>query len=136
MARFGFNGGFKGGFRGGTSRSGRPSSGKGASRGGSQNGGTRSSGNKSSKGVRVYSLYDSKGKRTYVGSTNNPARRASEHAKTGKLPKGGKLKVESKSMSRQAAQRLEARKIQGYRQRTGSLPKFNRTANGQYRFWD
>ena len=125
----------RGGFRGGSSRSGRPSSGRGASRGGSQNRRTRSSANKSSKGVRVYSLYDSKGKRTYVGSTNNPARRASEHAKSGKLTKGGELKVESRSMSRQDAQRLEARKIQGYRQRTGSLPKYNRTANGQYRLW-
>lgn len=136
MARFGFNGGFKGGFRGGASRSNKPSGGKSASRGGSRSGGTRSASNKPSKGVRVYSLYDSNGKRTYVGSTNNPTRRASEHAKSGKLAKGGKLKVESKSMSRQAAQRLEARKIQGYQQRTGSLPKFNRTANGQYRFWD
>ena len=132
MARFGFRGGFKGG----TSRSGRASIGRGSSRPISRGGGKRSTSSKSSKSVKVYSLYDSKGKRTYVGSTNNPARRASEHAKSGKLTKGGKLKVESKTMSRQAAQRLEASKIQGYRQRTGSLPKYNRTADGQYRLWD
>ena len=136
MARFGFGGGFKGGFKGGTSRSGKGSSGRGSSKLGSRGGGKRPTSSKASKGVKVYSLYDSKGKRTYVGSTNNPARRASEHAKSGKLAKDGKLKVESKSLSRQAAQRLEAKKIQGYRHRTGSLPKFNRTANGQYRFWD
>ena len=126
----------RGGFRGSASRSSRASSGRGSSGGGSRRGATRSSGSKSSRGVRVYSLYDSSGKRTYVGSTNNPARRTSEHAKSGKLAKGGKLKVESKPLSRQAAQRLEAKKIQGYRQRTGSLPKYNRTADGQYRLWD
>lgn len=136
MARFGFAGGSRGGSKGGASRSSRASSGRGSSRAGSKGGGKRLTSSKAAKSVRVYSLYDSNGKRTYVGSTNNPARRASEHAKSGKLAKGGKLKVESKSMSRQAAQRLEAKKIQGYRQRTGSLPKFNRTSTGQYRFWD
>lgn len=35
-------------------------------------------------------------------------------------------------MSRSAAQQLEARKIQGYRSRTGKLPRHNRTSDGQY----
>ena len=80
----------------------------------------------------AYSIYNSRGKRIYVGSTNNPGRRAAQHAKDGKLPGGGELVVESKPMSRSAAQQLEARKIQSYRRRTGKLPRLNRTSDGQY----
>ena len=80
----------------------------------------------------MYSIYDSKGIRTYVGSTNNPERRADQHRKSGKLAKGGKLAVESKPISRKAAERLEAKKIQGYKRRTGRLPEHNKTADGRY----
>ena len=83
-------------------------------------------------GVVAYSIYNSRGKRIYVGSTNSPGRRASQHARDGKLPHGGELVVESRPMSREAAQQLEARKIQGYRRRTGRLPRHNRTSDGQY----
>lgn len=82
----------------------------------------------------VYSIYDSRGKRTYVGTTNNPRRRAAEHARSGKLTKRGKFAVESKHTARSSAESLEARKIQGYRRRTGRLPKYNKTPDGQYRF--
>ena len=93
----------------------------------------RSNRNSSKKsGVVAYSIYNSGGKRTYVGTTNNPERRAGEHRKTGKLARGGKLVVESKRMPRQAAERLEAKKIRGYKQRVGRLPKDNKTSDGQY----
>ena len=50
----------------------------------------------------AYSIYDRDNKRTYIGSTNNPRRRASEHAKSGKLEPGGKLVVESRKMTRKS----------------------------------
>lgn len=92
---------------------------------------------RSSEGdVVVYSNYDSRGRRTYIGSTNNPDRRAAQHIRSGKLRKGGKLVVESKPMSRRSAEKLEARKIQGYRRRTGRLSKHNKTPDGRYRSRD
>ena len=138
MARFGFRGGgFKGSrSSGGGSRSAARRSGGSASSPGRRSSNRDQSGGKSSQeGVVAYSIYNSRGKRTYVGSTNNPERRATQHAKSGKLTRGSKLVVESKSMSRSAAQRLEAKKIQGYRSRTGQLPRHNRTSDGQYRIW-
>jgi predicted GIY-YIG superfamily endonuclease len=107
----------------GTKRSG-PATGRGDSR----NSGT-------SKNVVAYSVYDSNGKRTYIGSTNNPGRRASEHAKSGKLKRGGSLVVESGPMTRGAAQRLETKKLAGYRSRTGRLPKGNKAPDGQFRLF-
>ena len=137
MARFGFMGGGRsGGFRSssGGRRSGGPRRGASSSAGRSR--GRRSHSNskpKSSRGgVSVYSLYSSSGKRTYVGSTIDPNRRAAQHTKHGKLEKGGKMVVESKPMSRKSAERLEAKKIQGYRRRIGKLPKHNKTGDGQY----
>ena len=93
----------------------------------------RSGPKKTSQGdVVAYSIYNSRGKRTYVGSTNNPERRAAQHAKNGKLKRGSKMVVESKPMSRKAAERLEAKKIEGYRRRTGQLPRTTKTSDGQY----
>ena len=80
----------------------------------------------------AYSIYDRDNKRTYIGSTNNPRRRASEHAKSGKLEPGGKLVVESRKMTRKSAQNLEGKKIRGYHNRTGKLPKNNFTSNGRW----
>ena len=59
--------------------------------------GARSS---SQKGVVAYSIYNSKGKRTYVGTTANPKRRAARHSQSGKLTRGGKLLVELNRMPR------------------------------------
>ena len=84
----------------------------------------------------VYSIYDSKGKRTYVGTTNNPGRRASQHARAGKLTRGGEMVVESGRMSRKSAEKLEARKIQVHQRWTGRLPRHNKTSDGQYHLWD
>ena len=82
--------------------------------------------------VVAYSIYSSRGKRTYVGTTNDPDRRAGEHENAGKLKRGGRLVVESKRMSRKAAEQLEAKKIRGYKRRMGRLPKDNKTSDGQY----
>ena len=124
------------GFRGGgRSRSAGRSSRRGASSGSSKSSKSRTGKSPQSKAV-VYSIYNSRGKRTYVGMTNNPGRRAAQHARSGKLTGGGELVVESGRMPRRSAERLEAKKIQGYRSRTGQLPKHNKTSDGQYRFWD
>lgn len=125
MARFGFRGGsFRSGSRGSRSA-------------GKRNGGRSSANSKgarssSQKGVVAYSIYNSRGKRTYVGTTADPERRAEQHAKAGKLRRGGKLVVESKRMPRRDAERLEAKKIEGYRRRTGRLPRDNKTSDGRY----
>ncbi|MCE2458937.1 MAG: GIY-YIG nuclease family protein [Dehalococcoidia bacterium] len=127
----GYHGGF-GGRRsfGGRSRTGGRSSGRSRSR--SRSARRAGSSRSSARGVVAYSIYNSSGKRTYIGSTNNPERRAAEHTRDGRLTRGGELVVESRPMSREAAQRLEAKKIQGYRRRTGKLPRLNRTSDGQH----
>ena len=133
MVRRGFRGGGFGGRRSFSGRS-RSVGSDGRRRSTSGTGRARRSGSKktSQSDVVAYSIYNSRGKRTYVGSTNNPERRAAQHAKNGKLKRGGKLVVESGPMSRGAAQHLEAKKIQGYRRRTGRIPAHNKTSDGQY----
>ena len=136
-------GGFRGGARGGSMNAFRGNSGKGGLRSGTKGrthtgastGTIRAGKGRSNKKVVAYSLYDSKGKRTYIGSTNNPTRRETEHIKSGKLKKGGSLVVESPRMSRSDAQRLEAQKLSGYKRRTGQLPKGNKTPDGQFRLF-
>ena len=71
-----------------------------------------------------------------MGTTKDPVRRAAQHARSGKLAKDDKLVVESKRLPRRAAERLEAKKIQGYRSKTGRLPKHNKTPDGQFRLRD
>ena len=82
-----------------------------------------------------YSIYNARGKRPCVDTTNDPERRVAQHARPGKLTRSGELVVKSRPMSRRAAERVEAKKIQGYRSRTGRLPKHNKTSDGQYRLW-
>ena len=127
--------GFRGGFGGRRSFGGRSrAAGRSSGRSRSRSRTARGSGSSRppAKGAVAYSIYNSSGKRTYIGSTNNPERRAAEHARDGRLTRGGELVVESMPMSREAAQRLEAKKIQGYRRRTGKLPRLNRTSDGQH----
>ena len=127
-------GGCRGSFRGRHSFGGRPpSAGRSSGRSRSWRSSRRLGSSRSSRDrVVTYSIYNSRGKRIYVGSTNNPGRRTAQHAKDGRLPRGGQMVVESGPMSRRAAQQLEARKLQGYRRRTGRLPRYNRTSDGQY----
>ena len=96
----------------------------------------RRSGRKSArKDTVAYSLKDRNKKRTYIGSTKNPARREAQHRKSGKLKSGGSLVVESAKMTRRAAERLEGKKLAGYKRRTGRLPKHNTTADGRFHRW-
>jgi predicted GIY-YIG superfamily endonuclease len=87
--------------------------------------------NKVQRNVVAYSIYDSEGRQIYIGTTNDPKRRAAEHYRTGKLEHGGSLVIESDRMTRQNAERLEARKLADYKQRTGRLPKHNKTFDGR-----
>ena len=128
----GFRGGGSGGRRSFSGRSRAAGRSSGRSRSTSRSARRSGSSRSSARGVVTYSIYNSSGKRTYIGSTNNPERRAAEHARDGRLTRGGEMVVESRPTSRDAAQRLEAKKIQGYRRRTGKLPRLNRTSDGQH----
>ena len=57
--------------------------------------GARSKGQVKSRKAVQYSIKDRKGKTKYIGTTNNPTRRAAQHRKTGKLGQGDKLVVET-----------------------------------------
>ena len=122
MARFGFRGGsFRSGSRGNRSSSGRRSAGK--RKGNRSSAKSKGARKASQKGVVAYSIYNSRGKRTYVGTTADPERRAAQHAKAGKLRRGGELVVESKRMPRREAERLEAKKIDGIQEKDGAAAK-------------
>ena len=82
--------------------------------------------------VVQYSIRDPNGKPKYVGSTNNPRARAAQHRDSGKLGKGDQLVVETKPVSRQAAQRVKAAKIGAHRRNHGKNPIHNKTNDGQY----
>ena len=126
---------------------------RGSSGGGSRSGGTSSGGRSQSRGpssssgrsgsqkptgqVRngkavQYSIKSKDGQTKYTGSTNNPTRRAAEHRKTGKLQSGEKLEVQSRPISRQKAEQLEAGRLKGHRQEHGSNPPRNTTGDGKY----
>ena len=70
------------------------------------------------------------GSDTY-GVSNNPSRRATEHKRDGKR---GKLKVETRPMSRAYARRWEARKLAVYRKNhRGKNPVHNKTRSGGWK---
>ena len=116
--------------RGGASRSyGNRSGGRMSARSGR---GSRPKGQvKSGKAVQ-YSIKDRRGKTKYIGTTNNPTRRAAEHRKTGKLARGDKLAVETRAVQRKSAERVEAAKLASHRRRHGRNPKHNTTNDGKY----
>ena len=65
---------------------------------------------------KVYSHYNKKtGKREYVGSTTSVKRRESQHRRSGALTSGKVMVPESGWMHPKAAERLEAKKIGGFR---------------------
>ena len=140
MAR-GFGTGGYGG-RGSSSRGGNGA--KGNSRGNASRTGSRSAGSRSTgtagkpkgqvrdgKAVQ-YSIRDSKGNTKYIGTTNNPARRAGEHRESGKLKGKDKLVVESRAIDRSKAERVEAAKLSSHRQSQGGNPRHNVTSDGKY----
>ena len=124
---------------------------KGYSRGGYRGGARRSSGGKSSTrrsssshssarpkgqikfGKTVqYALVNGKGATKYIGTTNNPSRRAAEHRKTGKLGNGDKLVVQTRAVSRESSERVETAKLASHRLQHGGNPKHNTTNDGKY----
>ena len=79
-----------------------------------------------------YSIKDSKGRTKYIGTTNNPSRRATEHRESGKLGRGDKLVVETKPVARTSAENVEKGKLYSHRQQHGRNPKHNRTNDGKF----
>jgi predicted GIY-YIG superfamily endonuclease len=73
------------------------------------------------------------GKAVYIGSTNDPGRRAREHADSGK--KFDSLQVTSPRISKTEAERREARNINSYKKATGKSPKYNKTSDGKARYY-
>ena len=86
------------------------------------------------KGGRVvqYAIKGKNGQTTYIGSTNNPTRRASQHRKSGKMRPGDKLEVQSRAISRSKAERLESGRLKGHRSAHGRNPRHNVTRDGQF----
>ena len=83
------------------------------------------------RAVRGYALEEGKGRITYYGVTNDPSRRATEHKRDGKR---GKLKVETRPMSRAAARRWERRRLAVYRKNhRGKNPVHNKTRSGGWK---
>ncbi len=81
--------------------------------------------------VRGYTLRDRKGRIKYVGVSNNPRRRAAEHKRDGKR---GKLKVETRPMSRGYARHWEAQKLARHRKtHRGKNPAHNKTRSGGWK---
>ncbi len=79
-----------------------------------------------------YSIKNSKGDTKYIGTTNNPSRRADEHRKAGKLGRGDKLVVETRAISRESAERVEKAKLASFRKQRGRNPKHNKTNDGRW----
>ncbi len=86
------------------------------------------------KGKSVqYSIKSSRGRTKYLGVTNNPQRRASEHRKSGKLSSGDTFRVETRPVSRSDAERVESAKLASYRRSHGGRnPRHNTTRSGQF----
>lgn len=94
---------------------------------------TGSSGNaKGRRGtVKGYTLRGRNGRINYVGITNNPERRAKELKSEGK---SGKMKVETKGMSRNSARGWETKRLSNYRRsHDGDNPRHNQTRTGGWK---
>ena len=86
---------------------------------------------KSGKAVQ-YAIKDSDGDTKYLGTTNNPRRRAAEHRETGKLGPGDKLEVQTNAVSRRAAELVERGRLASHRKRHGHNPEHNITDDGKF----
>ena len=79
-----------------------------------------------------YAIQDSRGNTKYIGSTNNPTRRAAQHQQSGKMQPGDKLRVETKAIPRKVAEKAEAAKLASHRQNHGQNPRNNKTNDGRF----
>lgn len=71
------------------------------------------------------------GKANYIGTTNDPNRRLVEHIQGGKV--FDQMVITSQVLSRQEAERREARNIKSYKEATGHNPKYNKTPDGKFK---
>ena len=106
-------------------RYGSGSSGRGSAAGG------RKGQIKSGQAVQ-YAIKDSDGNTKYLGTTNNPRRRAAEHRDTGKLGAGDKMEVQTRAVSRGAAESVERGRLASHRNRHGGNPEHNATNDGKF----
>lgn len=91
----------------------------------------RTSRHRKCKGVRGYTLRDRWGRVEYVGITNDPRRRASEHRRSGKR---GRFRIETRPLSRGDARHWERERLAWHRKITGGRnPRYNKTRDGGYR---
>ena len=122
MARsFGSRGGF--GRAGGSRRGPAPKSNGGSS---------RPKGQIKGGNAVQYSIQGPKGETKYIGTTNNPTRRAAEHRESGKMKSGDRLKVETRAVSRPKAEKVEASKLRTHRKFHSGNPKYNTTNDGKF----
>ncbi len=124
----------RGSSRGGSSSS-RGSSGRQQSSGHSKQSGRSATAPKGQiKGGKAvqYAIKGKTGETKYIGSTNNPTRRAAQHQQSGKMQPGESLEIQIKPISREQANRLEAGRMSGHRKAHGGNPERNHTNDGQY----
>ena len=138
MAR-GFRSSFSGG-RGGRSGGSRRGFGGRSSSSGTRSS-SRSSGGRSSQpkgqvksGKTIqYAIKGPRGGTKYIGTTNNPRRRAAEHRESGKLGPKDRLEVQSQAVPRKAAEGIERSKLASHRKtHRGRNPKHNTTNDGKF----
>ena len=94
---------------------------------------TGSSGNSRGRrdAVKGYTLRGRNGRINYVGITNHPERRAKQLKSGGK---SGKMKVETKTMSRNSARGWETKRLANYRRSNdGDNPRHNQTKSGGWK---
>jgi len=85
---------------------------------------------KGRRNVQGYTLRGRNGRINYVGVSNNPKRRATEHRKRGKQ---GKMKVETRGMSRKKARSWESRRLNIFRRNhSGKNPPLNKSRDGGF----
>ena len=78
--------------------------------------------------MQGYTIRGRGGRVKYVGITNNPRRRASQHRREGKR---GRLQVETGGMSRRQARRWEGGRLARFRKSNrGRNPTYNKTRSG------
>ena len=98
----------------------------------SNGGGSRPKGQIKGGNAVQYSIKGPKGETKYIGTTNNPTRRAAEHRESGKMGQSDRLRVETKAVSRPKAEKVEAAKLCTHRKAHGGNPEHNTTNDGKY----
>ena len=77
---------------------------------------------------RTYSLWN-KGKKVYIGESDDPEKRAAQHANDGK--KFDRVETTSRPMKQENVEKREAEQLKTYRRgHGGKNPKYNKTDEG------